>query len=483
MWCSTAQTSGNDRRAPERACLIALVVVAVLALAAAAIHPAAAAHSAAPTTVADVEPTSDTGLRRAALRIIVRTTSDWVQVDLPGVSAGHVVVTSSGASEVQPTGRGVVVRGQAGVLRSVAVDVVTEVPPTIQQAWIVLKQGGAGSASAAIQNRTAAPYAVASLATRAGSTSTKTVSISDLMGPTQLEWARADDERRVLAFTYPWFDESAATDPLLSARPIELLRSWSGADAQRAAQLARQNGIDGFVMSWAGGREHGLALYHALTAAAETGGTATILLETVEAGSAAVAEQWIREALRQSSSPAFQRLDGVPVVFVFDAGVLPKAEWRGISDRLAASGTPVRLIGDIWDGQGGAITGMYRYNALLQTETDLMTPSELTDWNRGISRALRARATLGHGDPGVVVATAQPGWDDRPLRGEDRLRVERNGVKTYDATWQAALAGEADWVVITSWNEWYEGTGIAPSAEHGDDALVATGPWAQRFGS
>jgi hypothetical protein len=207
-----------------------------------------------------------------------------------------------------------------------------------------------------------------------------------------------------------------------------------------------------------------------------------VLLETVQAGSAAVAEQWIAEALRQASSPAFLRLDGIPVVFAFDAGVLPKATWRSISERLAAAGTPVRIVGDIWDGQGGAMTGMYRYNAMLQTQTDVMTASELTDWNREISRALRARATLGQGDPGLVVATAQPGWDDRPLRGADRLSVPWNGVKTYDATWEAALAGEADWVVITSWNEWYEGTGIAPSKEHGDDALVATKGWAQRFG-
>ena len=482
MGWSTAQVPGTARRAPARAVgLAALVVVAALALAATVVHPAAAARTAGTTTASGVGSTSDAGLRRAALRIGIRTTSDWVQVDLPGVSAGHVVV-SSGDSDVWPTARGVVVRGQSGVLRSVTVDVVTEVPRTVEQAWVVLRQGGAGSASAAIENRTAAAYPVVSLATRAGSTTTKTVAISELMGPTQLEWARADDERRVLAFTYPWFDESAATDPLLSAHPVDLLRSWSGADALRAAQLARQNGIDGFVMSWAGGAQNGLALYHALAAADRTGGTATILLETVEAGSAAVAERWIREALRQATSPAFQRLDGVPVVFVFDAGVLPKAQWRAISDRLAASGTPVRLIGDIWDGQGGAMTGMYRYNALLQTETDVMTATELTDWNRGISRALRARATLGDGDPGLVVATAQPGWDDRPLRGDDRLTVPRRGVETYDDTWEAALAGEADWVVITSWNEWYEGTGIAPSVEHGDDALVATGPWAQRFG-
>ncbi len=34
---------------------------------------------------------------------------------------------------------------------------------------------------------------------------------------------------------------------------------------------------------------------------------------------------------------------------------------------------------------------------------------------------------------------------------------------------------EGDWVFITSWNEWHEGTEIEPSIEHGYDALDETG--------
>lgn len=422
-------------------------------------------------------------LRRAALRVTVDTTSDWAQLDLPGVSSGHLVSATSGTSEMVPVQSGVVVRGAAGVRRTVSIDMVTEVPSGLDTGWATLQQGGVGTTSVLIENRTAAPFRVLTISTQHGATATAAVSVDNLMGPTQLQWRRADSSRRVLAFTYPWFDETAATDPRLSVHPSQPWRSWDPDDALQASQLARQNGINGFVMSWAGAARHGLALYQTLRAAEATNGTATILLETVEAGSAAVAEQWIAEALQQSSSPAFMRLGALPVVFVFDGGRLSSAEWRQISQHLAAAGTPVRLIGDTWDGQGGANTGMYRYNALLQTETDPMTGAELTDWNQGISRALRARATLGAGDPGLVVATVQPGWDDRPNRGADRLAISRAGTATYDSTWSAALAAEADWVVITSWNEWFEGTGIAPSAEYGSTALTATGPWAQRFRS
>lgn len=436
----------------------------------------------APTTTTAPSPSLPAGvLRRAALRITITTTSDWAQLDLPGVTAGHLVTASTGTSEMVPLRSGVVVRGAAGVARSVNVDVVIEVPSSLSTGWATLQQGGVGSTSIVVENRTAAPAQVLSMSTPPGGMANVPVSMSGFMGATQLQWKRADSTRRVLAFTYPWFDESAATDPRLTVHPSEPWRSWDPDDALRASQLARQNGIDGFVMSWAGAASHGLALYQTLAAAQATNGTATILLETSAAGSAAVAEQWLAEALEHSTNPAFLRLDGVPVVFLFDSGRLSSSEWAQISQRLAAAGRPVRLIADTWSGQGGPIAGQYRYNALLETETDLMTAAELTDWNQEISRGLRSRATLGSGEPGLFVATVQPGWDDRLLRGADRLVVDRAGTGTYDSTWSAALAGEADWVVVTSWNEWYEGTGIAPSVEHGTTALTATRTWAQRF--
>lgn len=435
------------------------------------------APSAAAETVS-----ADGTLRRAALRLTVATTSDWVQVDLPGVSAGHVVVENPQGRQVQPTSRGVVVRGPVRTYGSVTVDVVTEVARTLQQGAITVTQGGAGSTTTSLDEITGERRPVASISTD-WATTTRAVAVTadHLMGDEQLEWVRADDQRRVLAFTYPWFGDGATTDERLSVHPVDPWNSDQGTEALRITQEARANGIDGFVMSFSGGARHGLPLHHTLRAAEQTGGTASVLIETAEAGSVAAVEQWIAEALKQSDSPSFLRLDGVPVVFAFASGSVTAADWQAISDRLAAAGTPVRIIADTWHGQDGAVAGQYRYNALLQSPTDEMTEAELTGWNQAVSRGLRARATLGVGRPGLVVATVQPGWDDRPLRGADRLVVPWDGTSTYDRTWRAALAGEADWVVVTSWNEWFEGTGVAPSVEHGDAALMATAAWAERF--
>ena len=50
-------------------------------------------------------------------------------------------------------------------------------------------------------------------------------------------------------------------------------------------------------------------------------------------------------------------------------------------------------------------------------------------------------------------------------------------------TWHAALDSDPDWVLITSWNEWHEGSEIEPSLEHGDREIVATAGFAQDFRS
>ncbi len=53
-------------------------------------------------------------------------------------------------------------------------------------------------------------------------------------------------------------------------------------------------------------------------------------------------------------------------------------------------------------------------------------------------------------------------------------QVDRRGGATYDEYWDMAEEANVDWVLITSWNEWHEGTEIEPSLEHGFDALAQT---------
>jgi len=288
-------------------------------------------------------------------------------------------------------------------------------------------------------------------------------------------------DHRVLAFLYPWFGAGAATDPELSVHPATTLLTYRLDSSTDAARMARAQGIDGFILSFAGAARQGLALHQTLEAASATGGTATVVIETREAGTAAVSERWVREALRQSDHPAFQRLDGTPVIFAFASGTIPASAWGAISRQMATEGHPVKIIGDVTPSTTNLMAGQYRYNALMRSPSASRTMDEIAAWNQILATGLRSLGSRIGDSPQLVVATVQPGWDDRRIRGAGNATVDRNGTATYDQTWAAALAAKPDWVVITSWNEWYEGTGIAPSAEHGTSALDATSVWSKRF--
>ncbi|MDO8672120.1 MAG: glycoside hydrolase family 99-like domain-containing protein, partial [Dehalococcoidia bacterium] len=51
----------------------------------------------------------------------------------------------------------------------------------------------------------------------------------------------------------------------------------------------------------------------------------------------------------------------------------------------------------------------------------------------------------------------------------------------YNATFTAAINSQPDWIVITSWNEWVEGTQIEPSVSYGDKYLTLTRQFSDRY--
>jgi hypothetical protein len=61
------------------------------------------------------------------------------------------------------------------------------------------------------------------------------------------------------------------------------------------------------------------------------------------------------------------------------------------------------------------------------------------------------------------------------------LFIDRLYGKTYRALWEEALKADSDWVMISTWNEWPEGTEIEPSLELGDQYLKITSEYAARF--
>ena len=67
----------------------------------------------------------------------------------------------------------------------------------------------------------------------------------------------------------------------------------------------------------------------------------------------------------------------------------------------------------------------------------------------------------------ISAVTVIPGYDDTKIR-KPGLKVKRLDGELYRQMWDMAIRLVPDWVLITSFNEWHEGSEIETSLEHGD---------------
>jgi hypothetical protein len=74
-----------------------------------------------------------------------------------------------------------------------------------------------------------------------------------------------------------------------------------------------------------------------------------------------------------------------------------------------------------------------------------------------------------------------PGYDDSVLGRDTTLVVDRANGAFYVAQWQAAVAAQPDWILVTSWNEFWENTHIEPSVRYGRRYQDRTRTWSSWF--
>jgi len=75
------------------------------------------------------------------------------------------------------------------------------------------------------------------------------------------------------------------------------------------------------------------------------------------------------------------------------------------------------------------------------------------------------------------IPTVMPGYDDRKLKGLDRPYLEREKGDFYKEYWRVIkkyIDPSLKMALITTFNEWHEGTEIEPSKKHGTDYLNLT---------
>ena len=284
--------------------------------------------------------------------------------------------------------------------------------------------------------------------------------------------ALAEDPRLVLAFYYAWYDQNTWSSGLPADQPSQAYTSSDPATIERHVSQAQATGIDAFVQSWYGPQEANnqteTNFRTLLDIAAAKGFQAAVDFETT--GPFFADQGSIVDALRHllavhAQHPAYLRYQGKPVVFFWRQQRFSVDEWAKIRAQVDPDHDSFWIAEGVDIAYQAVFDGHHLYSIAWSPDS----ARTLDDWGFRVRRYESQ-----NGVNRLWVATVMPGYDDTRTDRSDAFAVARQDGDYYRATWSAAMASQPDWIMITSFNEWIEGTMIEPSLSYGNLYLDLT---------
>ena len=305
--------------------------------------------------------------------------------------------------------------------------------------------------------------------------------------------------REVLAFYYGWYGSPEYSgqwrhwrrpgligmkqDPSLHTPTLGAYDSHDPVTLRKHAAMARSAGITALVATWHGPDgfdDRGLG---PLLDAAHAEGIK--VAPYIEASATSPQDALRFLSARYRKHPGLLKVEGRPVSFIYTDALnrYPAVQWSAAATAVESLGQPRPfLVGDISFRNPAQIaerlpqvdgTHTYVLAAMLQG----MSTAEMRIW--AATYYPRARR-LSEGR--LYCATVMPGFDDRLLgRPQPRPVFDRHGGETFQILWEGAIAAQPDWIIVTSFNEWHEGSEIEPSEEYGDSYLRICAEYSQKF--
>ncbi len=298
-----------------------------------------------------------------------------------------------------------------------------------------------------------------------------------------VERINAASDRPVMAFYYPWWEPSDWSYDKMSDLPAP---TYSGGDdraIRRHIQQADNSGIDVLICTWYGpnedrlnkrcrrllelvqesGRDLQVAIIPDQSAAFDSG------MRTVDGLAGAL------EVLRRDfmGSPAYFRFQGKPAVYWFNPPSLGDVgTWQRLRDRA----DPGRE--QFWFGGTDNFGYLDLYDALYYFDISWENApgAAMASYGRRLDSYNTSR-----GAQKPFIGTVMPGYNDLKVRN-GHARDRANG-DYYRATWQTVIDRNASAVVLTSFNEFFEGSHIEPSEQYGDLYLRLTKELSDRYHS
>jgi len=282
----------------------------------------------------------------------------------------------------------------------------------------------------------------------------------------------AQEPTPVLAFYYAWYDQNTWTSGQSVDLPALRYRSADRATIERHVAQAQSAGLTAFVQSWLGpqveNNQTETNFRTLLDVAQARGFNAAVDFETTSpflADSGAVTAALSTLLATHAQHPAYLRYQGKPIIFFWRQQRFTVDEWRNIRNQVDPNRT-THWIAEGVDIEYQAIFDGHHLYSIAWADSPA---GQMAKWGDRV-RSYESENSVDR----LWVATAMPGYDDTRLPRADAFSVSRRNGDYYRESWQGALASQPDMLIITSFNEWPEGTHLEPSESYGNRYLNLT---------
>jgi hypothetical protein len=431
--------------------------------------------------VAEVSTPGDSGLTR--IRTTIESQAAWAYFTLDGAEIRASKLVSQSGATVTSLGPLIGVSGKG----TAVIDFVFKIPsgtaPTVTTC-----RNYQGALTVTFTRMTDAPTVAARVVNNAlfsGAQSGQcefyqrnSVSRSALIGP--VRWPLRQDPRRlVLANYFPWYDATTLTYPV-GDQPTGPANTSDLQQVKQMVDMAVEAGLDGFIVEYEGSPAHEQRATYLIEEASRRTGFTTSLqldLEIIKTRFGALSPEILDAILNvvatRSTAPSQLKMNGNPVVFVFGAHHTNYADWSAALDRLTGA-TGVRPY-VIANNANLFAPGIFDFANLSPDRAALN--QNAADWlyQRKLIPGLYDTASP------LWVAPVSPGYDESRLGRTRSVVIDRADGQRFVDEWESILTSLPDWVVVTSWNEYYEQSHVMPGADTGTRALDQLKTWTEHF--